>query len=193
MIKKTIKYTDFNGNEQTEDVYFNLSKAEVIEQELSGDIGAEKGAWSSKLERIGNSKNGAEIIETFKEILKMSYGVRSEDGKRFIKSDELFEEFTQTEAYSELFFELTTNAESAAEFVRGIMPANLGGGATSNATPSELARAASQAALQGHNKKADHEASTITDVPELPTVSPDLEQEDLSKLTKEQLIERLGK
>lgn len=120
MLKKTVTYTDYNGVERTEDFYFNLSKAEVAEMELSVD-----GGLSQMLENIVKSKDNKQIISIFKDIVLKSYGEKSMDGKRFIKSDEIREAFSQTEAYSEIFIELALNEQAAAEFVNGILPANL--------------------------------------------------------------------
>lgn len=120
MIKKTIKYTDYNGVERVEDFYFNLSKAEITEMELSIE-----GGMSKMLEDIVKSNNNKEIVGMFKELILKSYGEKSEDGKRFIKSKELTEGFAQTEAFSELFVELALNEEKAAEFVNGIVPGGL--------------------------------------------------------------------
>lgn len=120
MLKKTVTYTDYNGVERTEDFYFNLSKAEVAEMELSVD-----GGLSQMLENIVKSKDNKQIISMFKDIVLKSYGEKSMDGKRFVKSDELREAFSQTEAYSEIFIELALNEQTAAEFVNGILPANL--------------------------------------------------------------------
>lgn len=129
MLKKTIKYTDFDGNEVSEDFYFNLTKAEVAEMELAqttlGADGSATGGMKSMLESIVASGSGKRIIDVFKEILSKSYGIRSEDGKRFIKTPRLFEEFTQTAAYSEFFMQLVTEADAAAEFIKGVLPAEL--------------------------------------------------------------------
>ncbi len=115
MFKKTITYTDYNGDERTEDFYFNLSKSEILEMNLVTEGGLE-----AHINRIVQAKDVPRIVELFKELIHKSYGVKSLDGKRFIKSKEVLEEFTQTEAYSELFFELATNAEAGAAFVNGI-------------------------------------------------------------------------
>ena len=120
MIKKTINYVDYNGTDRTEDFYFNLSKAEIAEMELSTT-----GGLSEKIKRIVESKDQAEIVKEFKTIIAKSYGIKSEDGKRFIKSKEMTEEFMQTEAYSELFMELATNVDAASSFIQGIIPKNL--------------------------------------------------------------------
>lgn len=120
MLKKTITFTDFDGNERTEDFYFNLSKAEITEMECSVT-----GGLSVLLRKIIKTSDVVKLVVTFKEIICKSYGEKSDDGRRFIKSKELTDAFIQTEAYSELFMELSYNAEAASEFVKGIMPANL--------------------------------------------------------------------
>ena len=121
MLKKTVTYVDYNGVERTEDFYFNLSKAEVAEMELSVE-----GGFSKMLEEIVKSNNNARILELFKEMVLKAYGEKSADGRRFVKSKELAEAFSQTEAYSEIFMELAMDEKAAAAFVNGIMPANLG-------------------------------------------------------------------
>lgn len=120
MLKKTITYTDYDGNERTEDFYFNLTKAELMEMELSTEGGLEK-----KLNKIIASKDSTKIIETFKDIIVRSYGEKSDDGKRFVKNKEIADGFTQTEAYSELFMELASDADKAAEFINGIIPKDI--------------------------------------------------------------------
>lgn len=120
MLKKTITFKDLDGNTLTEDFYFNLSKAEISELELRQD-----GGMQAYLNRIVENKNGQEIINTFKEIIAMAVGKRSEDGRRFIKTREIAEEFTQTDAYSELFMELITDPKAAAEFITAALPADL--------------------------------------------------------------------
>ena len=121
MLKKTVTYVDYNGVERTEDFYFNLSKAEVTEMELSVE-----GGFSKMLEEIVKSNDNARIVELFKEMVLKAYGEKSADGRRFIKSKELSEAFSQTEAYSEIFMELALDEKAAAAFVNGIMPSNLG-------------------------------------------------------------------
>lgn len=120
MIKKTIKYIDYNGVERNEDFYFNLSKAELAEMELSVE-----GGMAKLLEEIGKSKDNKRIIDAFKQIILKSYGEKSADGKRFMKNGDLSEAFMQSEAYSELFIELLTDEKLAADFVKGILPANI--------------------------------------------------------------------
>jgi hypothetical protein len=120
VLKKRITYEDFNGEEVTEELYFNLSKAELVELELS-----RPGGMQEHLQKIVESEDGKAIITEFKELILMSYGQRSEDGKRFVKTQAMRDEFASTEAYSQLFFELCTDAEKAAEFVNGIIPTGL--------------------------------------------------------------------
>ena len=120
MLKKTVTYIDYNGVERTEDFYFNLSKAEVAEMELSVE-----GGFSKMLEEIVASKDNVRIVSLFKQMVLKAYGEKSADGRRFVKSEEISQAFAQTEAYSEIFMELALNADAAAAFVNGIMPANL--------------------------------------------------------------------
>lgn len=120
MIKETIKYTDYNGISRTEDFYFNLTKAEVMELEMST-----KGGLAEMIQRIVAAQDQPAIIKIFKDLIIKAYGVKSPDGKRFIKNQEVVDEFVQTEAFSELFMKLATDADAAAKFVNGIVPADL--------------------------------------------------------------------
>ena len=117
MLKKTITYTDYNGVERKEDFYFNLTKAEIMEMEMSTS-----GGLTEMINRIVAAQDAPAVIKIFKELVLKAYGVKSPDGKRFIKSDELATEFAQTEAYSQLFMELATDADAASAFVNGIVP-----------------------------------------------------------------------
>lgn len=117
MLKKTITYTDYNGVERTEDFYFNLSKAEIIM--MDSEV---VGGMRQKLEKIMQSLDSVAIMEVFKDLIHRSYGVKSDDGKRFIKSDDISKDFEQTEAYSELVMELLSSADAASEFTNAIMP-----------------------------------------------------------------------
>ena len=120
MLKKTMTYTDYNGIERTEDHYFNLSKAEIMEMEMSTT-----GGLAEMIKRIVAAQDQPAIIKIFKELILKAYGVKSADGKRFVKSEEISIEFSQTEAYSQLFMELATDADAAAAFVNGIIPADM--------------------------------------------------------------------
>lgn len=120
MLKETRTYVDFDGLERTEDFYFNFTKAELLQMELSV-----KGGFHAYIEQIVKAKNETELIRLFKELLEKSYGVKSPDGRKFIKNDEVLEDFKHTEAYSDLFMELATDADKASKFVNGIFPAAL--------------------------------------------------------------------
>ena len=124
MITKTIKYTDYNGTEREEKFLFNLSKAEIMEMEMSI-----KGGLAETIQQVVEAQDTPEIIRIFKELILKAYGEKSVDGKRFIKVDDkgvpLSLGFSQTEAYSELFMELSTNADEAAKFVNGIVPVDM--------------------------------------------------------------------
>lgn len=117
MLKKTITYTDYNNVERTEDFYFNLTKAELMEMEMGA-----VGGLSGMIEKIVSAKDAPAIIKVFKELVLKAYGEKSADGKRFIKSKEISDAFSQTEAYSQLFMELATDADAASKFVNGIAP-----------------------------------------------------------------------
>lgn len=117
MLKKTITYTDYDGNERTEDFYFNLTKAEIAEMQYS-----ELGGFDKVLKKIIDTKDSKRLASLFKEIILKSYGEKSPDGRRFVKSQELREAFSQTEAFSDLYMELASNDKAASEFVNGIMP-----------------------------------------------------------------------
>lgn len=123
MLKKTITYKDFNGESITEDFYFNLTQAELMEMNLTTEGGLDK-----LIEKIVNTKDVPQIVKIFKEIVLRSYGVKSDDGKRFIKSDELRDQFAQTNAYSDLFVSLATDENAASQFINGIVPAEVAKG-----------------------------------------------------------------
>lgn len=121
MLKKTITYKDpFNDEEISEEFHFHLSKAEIVELEMS-----EEGGLSAALKRIIETKDGKRIMAEFKNIILNSYGKRSPDGKYFIKNQQLRDEFESSEAYSALFMELVTDSGAATEFVNGIIPKGL--------------------------------------------------------------------
>lgn len=120
MLKKHVEYVDYNGNERKEDHYFNLNKAEIMEMEMSTS-----GGLAEMIQQVVASQDAPTIVKIFKDLVLKSYGQKSLDGKRFIKNDQIREEFEQTEAYSMIFMELATDADAAAKFVNGIMPADL--------------------------------------------------------------------
>ena len=118
MLKETVKYVDYNGTERTEDFYFNLTEAEIMEMELSTS-----GGLAEQITNIVNAKDAPAIIKIFKDLVLKAYGEKSPDGRRFMKSDGIATAFSQTEAYSKLFMKLATDADAAARFVNGIVPA----------------------------------------------------------------------
>lgn len=117
MLKKTIKYVDCNEIEREEDFYFNLTEAELMEMEYGTT-----GGFSEMIKKIIAAQDTPTIMKIFKELLLKSYGEKSPDGKRFIKSEEISTAFSQTEAFSKLFMELATDDVKAADFVNGIIP-----------------------------------------------------------------------
>lgn len=120
MYKKTIKYTDYDGNQREEDFWFHLTEAELTQLNLSYVGGMEK-----RIDRIVKAQNTPEIMRVFKDIIRRAYGIKSDDGRRFMKSDEIYVDFEQTEAYSKLFMELCTDSKAAAEFVNRVIPQKL--------------------------------------------------------------------
>jgi hypothetical protein len=130
VLKKTITYKDFNDQEVSEDFFFHLSKAELVELELSHEDGL-----SAALQRIVEAEDGKGIVQEFKNIILTAYGVRSADGKRFTKNAQIREEFEATEAYSELFMELVLDTDAAIEFINGIIPAGMAEEAAKLAAP----------------------------------------------------------
>lgn len=120
MIKKTITYTDYNGTERKEDFYFNFNEAELMELEMGTT-----GGWANMMQGIIDAKDTPSLIKKFKELILMTYGEKTPDGKGFRKSEALSIAFSQTEAYSQLFMELATDADAASNFVMGVIPAKL--------------------------------------------------------------------
>ena len=117
MLKKTITYTDYNGIERTEDFYFNITKAEAIEMEMTTT-----GGMSAMIEKIISTQDTPALFKLFKDMILKAYGEKSPDGKTFMKSEAISDAFSRTEAYSELLTELVTDADKASEFVNGIIP-----------------------------------------------------------------------
>lgn len=118
MLKKTITYTDYEGNERTEDFYFNLNKAEVIKWlTMSGGYTIDK-----LIQQLAQKNDGKQVLAIFEDLVRISYGEKSLDGRRFIKNDDIWKNFEETEAYSQLFVDLIGDSAKAAEFVNGIIP-----------------------------------------------------------------------
>ena len=119
MLKKTIKYTDYDGNEREEDYYFNLNEAELTEMEFSTT-----GGMHGLVRKITTEQDNKRLFKLFKEIIYRSVGEKDLDGKHFRKSEKISDDFLATEAYNNLFLELM-DAEKAAEFIEGILPKNV--------------------------------------------------------------------
>ena len=117
MLVQRIDYVDFDGHKRSEDYYFNFTEAEIQEMNLKTP-----GGLKAKLEKIVQTMDERELVSYFKSLILDSYGVKSDDGRRFIKSKELSEEFSQTGAYNKLFMQLTTDTNAAIKFVKGIIP-----------------------------------------------------------------------
>lgn len=117
MLKETINYTDFDGNDRTRVAYFHISKPELMELEAS-----EKEGFSNILREIVETRDLQGLLSNFKKIIHLAYGVKSPDGDRFIKNEEVWEEFSQSGAYEELYMKLATNADYASHFVNEIIP-----------------------------------------------------------------------
>lgn len=124
MLRKVIKYTDYNGVDREEPFYFNLSKAEIMEMEMST-----VGGFAEMVQKIVDAQDMPTLIKVFKDLILKAYGEKSADGKGFLKLDEegrpLSRKFVQSEAYSVLFMELSTNTEAATAFINGIVPADI--------------------------------------------------------------------
>lgn len=118
MLKKTISFTDYNGNERTEDFFFNLSTAEVTEMELTIN-----GGLTAAVKRALETKDIPMLMGLFKDLIFRSYGEKDADGRRFKKSPEMSKAFSETEAYVKLFMELATDEKAGEEFARNVLPA----------------------------------------------------------------------
>ncbi len=120
MLKRDITYLDFNDEEVTDTFYFNITKSEIIELEVEYKEGLD-----ATIKRIIETKDNKSLIAEFKRLILLAYGEKSADGKRFIKSDESREAFSQTGAYDSLFMELATQDDKAAEFIKGVLPKDI--------------------------------------------------------------------
>ncbi len=120
MLVKRIKYTDYNGSTREEDFYFNLNKGEIFNMQFGTE-----GGLDAAIKKIIDTEDTPKLVKIFQDIILNAYGVKSDDGRRFIKSEELKTEFKQTEAYSELLMELVSDEKKAAEFINALMPKEL--------------------------------------------------------------------
>lgn len=120
MLQKKIKYTDFNDVERTETFYFNLTKTELAEMQNSKNGGLDK-----FMQRIVDTTDQPELMKLFKQIILKSYGIKSDDGKRFMKSEELSREFEESLAFDELFMSFMENPDELTAFIQGILPKDI--------------------------------------------------------------------
>lgn len=135
MYSEKVTYTDYNGVERKEEFFFNLSKAELMEMEM-GIVGG----FGAYVQKAIDAQDTPTLISVFKELLMKSYGVKSADGRRFIKNDEVRADFKETEAYSILFMKYATDDKAAAKFINGIVPADIGEQATKSIAPAAKAK-----------------------------------------------------
>lgn len=165
MIKKTIKYYDYNDVEVTEDFYFNFDKLEMLEMEISHEGGVQ-----AHMEKLIESEQSVEIYNIFKELILKSVGRKSEDGRRFLKNDEIRTDFEMSPALPELIYSFFKNGTEAADFVKGLLPA----------------RALAEAEAEAAKQKESGETPTLT------PVAPVLEKETkATDVTDEELLKML--
>lgn len=117
MLKKTVTYIDFDGNERTEDFFFNLTEQEIAEMELSTE-----GGLGNFIKKAVAAKSQVELIELFKKLILAAYGVKSADGRRFVKNDAVREDFMSTQAFSDIYMELVQDADKASAFFNDVVP-----------------------------------------------------------------------
>ena len=178
MIKKTITYEDYNGKEHTEDFYFHLSETELARMEMQETqiLNNEAiGGLNARINAIIESGSGRLILEVFDDLLKKSYGVRSEDGSKFRKSEEAWEDFHSSGAYDVFFMELVTDADSAAEFVNGIIPKSVSEGSVEDP----------RSKPQDFQKKESKSKSKIKAVPNPTEVEDDSQEEEVHEVRKD--------
>lgn len=120
MYKTTVTYTDFEGLNRTEDLYFNLTTTELVKMENSESGGLEK-----RIKNMMQRQDTPQIMKTMEDVIRMSYGVKSPDGRKFIKNDEVYEDFLQSGAYDAFYMSVITDADKGSEFINGIIPADI--------------------------------------------------------------------
>ena len=117
MIKRTVTYEDYNGEKRTETFYFHYTEAEILDMEMS-----EEGSFAERIQRIIDAKDNTALMKLIKKFVIDAYGVKSDDGKRFMKNDEVKAAFLECPAYSDIFMDMVTDEDIAAEFVNGVIP-----------------------------------------------------------------------
>lgn len=167
MIKKSITYVDFNGTERTEDFYFNLTQAELIKLEVSAE-----GGFFEAAKGIIDSKETTKILAIFERLLSAAYGVKSDDGRDFVKSDDLWKRFETSEAYSVLFIGLLTDANEGAKLFNGLVPAGM---------------AETAAKMEANNAEMAKKLQAVTDPPS----RIHLTHQEMTELPREEIERRL--
>ncbi len=208
MIRKEIQFTNFNDEKETGVFYFNMSKGELVMQQMSA-IDQHTESFQDKLEKIAKNLQGHALVATLKEIIFDAYGEKTTDGKQFVKirdGKHIVENFLSSGAYSELVVELLSSAQGMADFVNGLMPADLRDQVNQEVNRQQAARQKSQANLQGYQQKqapAPKPSPVVTE-PELPTVSiegtadpvfvedlpaptPEVQSDPIASMSREQL------
>lgn len=122
MLKKTVTYTDYNGVERTETFYFHYTEAEILDMEMSTE-----GGFAERIQKIIDAKDQVSLMKLIKKFVIDAYGIKSEDGKRFIKNDKVKTEFLESPAYSKIWMELVMDDEVAADFVNNVIPSDMKG------------------------------------------------------------------
>lgn len=120
MLKHEITYEDFNDEKVTETLYFNISKTELMELEVEHPEGMHD--WLQRMVKIEDKKK---LFAEFKRIILLSYGEKSPDGKRFIKSDEIRNDFEHSAAFEALFVSLIESEDTVAKFITNVLPKDL--------------------------------------------------------------------
>ena len=120
MLKKTVTYTDYNGVERTEAFYFHYNEAEILDMEMSTE-----GGFAERIQKIIDAKDQVSLMQVIKKFVIDAYGVKSEDGKRFIKNDAVRTEFLESPAYSQIWMELVMDDEIAADFINNVIPSGI--------------------------------------------------------------------
>lgn len=122
MLKKTVTYSDYNGVERTETFYFHYTEAEILDMEMSTE-----GGFAERIQKIIDAKDQVSLMKLIKKFVIDAYGIKSEDGKRFIKNDKVKTEFLESPAYSKIWMELVMDDEVAADFVNNVIPSDMKG------------------------------------------------------------------
>lgn len=120
MTSKTVTYKDWNGMDRTETFYFHFSQAELMEMEIS-----QEGGFSERVKKIAAANNLPDMLKIWKNFVLDAYGIKSEDGRRFMKNEEIRQSFVECPAYSIIFMELATNTDAASNFINTVVPADM--------------------------------------------------------------------